>query len=165
MTTIAFVMLAVLAVISAVAMVSTRYVVRSALYLVVNFLILAVLYFTMNLEILGISQLLVYTGLIMMLFLFCILLLNLGAPEMLFEANTLKVWMAMAVAMALLLIVMSQVFLPFTGAVHPTAPDDFGKTATVGNYLFNKWVYGFEIASILLLVGIVGSILVAKRRT
>ncbi len=165
MTVWVFAVLAVLAIASAVAMVSTGYVVRSALYLVVNFLVLAVLYFTMSLEILGISQLLVYTGLIMMLFLFCILLLNLGAPEMLFERSALKVWSAVAVAMALLIIVLSQLFLPFAGVLHPTAPDDFGKTATVGNYLFNKWVYGFEIASVLLLVGIVGSILVAKRRT
>jgi NADH-quinone oxidoreductase subunit J len=164
-TVLAFILLAILAVASAVAMVSTHYVVRSALYLVVNFLVLAALYFTMNLEILGVSQLLVYTGLIMMLFLFCILLLNLGAPEMLFETNPFKVWVAVALAMGLLVIVLSQVFLPLAGMAYPTAPDDFGKTATVGNYLFNRWVYGFEIASILLLVGIVGSILVAKRRT
>ncbi|MCH8273498.1 MAG: NADH-quinone oxidoreductase subunit J [Armatimonadetes bacterium] len=159
-----FVALAVVVVVSAVGVIATRHVMRSALSLVVNFFTLGILYLGMNLHLIGIGQILVYTGLIMMLFLFCILLLNLGAPQMLYERSPIKVWAAVLVSGALIVIVLSQVFLPMTGAIETTAPDDYGRVRTVGNWLFNKWVYGFEISSVLLLVGIVGSILVAKRR-
>src|SRR5450631_1228259 len=54
--------------------------VRSALCLVVNFFMLAFLYFTLRAEMLGITQVVVYTGAIMVLFLFVIMLLNLGSP-------------------------------------------------------------------------------------
>src|SRR5690349_24045808 len=64
--------------------------VRSALCLVVNFFMLAFLYFTLNCEMLGITQVVVYTGAIMVLFLFVIMLLNLGAPQALFERRDLK---------------------------------------------------------------------------
>src|SRR6185312_9000909 len=59
--------------------------VRSALCLVVNFFLLAFLYFTLNAEMLGITQVVVYTGAIMVLFLFVIMLLNLGAQQALVE--------------------------------------------------------------------------------
>ncbi|HWP30901.1 MAG TPA: NADH-quinone oxidoreductase subunit J [Fimbriimonadales bacterium] len=159
-----FLVFAVIGVVSSVAVIATQHVVRAALALVLNFLALAGLYFLMSLDILGISQVLVYTGLIMMLFLFCILLLNLSAPEMLQEKSGIKWFFAVVFAAGLVAVVTSQAIAPLALAEQPTAPDDFGKAKVVGTYLFNHWVYGFEICSILLLIGIVGSILLAKRR-
>lgn len=161
---IIFMIFAGLAIISAVIVISTPNVIRSAVALVANFLILAVLYFMMNFDLLGISQILVYSGLIMMLFLFCILLLNLGSPEMLIEKNKIKIGVAGAIAVALVFIIGVQVAHPLGAVANPASPDDIGKAKSVGTYLFNHWVYGFEICSVLLLVGIVGSILIAKRR-
>lgn len=139
--------------------------VRSALSLVANFLTLGVIYFTLHLHLLGIAQILVYIGLIMMLFLFCILLLNLGAPQMLTEKSWLKTGVAVGLCAVLLMAVVSQVIGPLSLSFsEPTAPADFGTAREVGRYLFTGWVYAFEIASILLLVGIVGSILLAKKR-
>ncbi|MFN8139578.1 MAG: NADH-quinone oxidoreductase subunit J [Fimbriimonadales bacterium] len=170
---ILFIVLAVIAIVSGVAVIAAKSPVRSALALVVNFLALAVIYFSMNLHLIGISQVLVYTGLIMMLFLFCILLLNLGAPQMLTEKSSLKRWVAYLVAGSLIVVLFSQTIGPLLiangptapfGATTPSAPEDFGTAKAIGNTLFNHWVYGFEIASVLLLVGIVGSILLAKRR-
>jgi NADH-quinone oxidoreductase subunit J len=165
-TTVAFWVMAVVLVLSAWGVVIARSPVRSALNLVVNFFVLAFLYFGMNYDLLGISQILVYTGLIMMLFLFCILLLNLGAPDTLFEPSLVKRSVAWFVAGVLVLAVSSQVIGPMAVGLDskPTAPEGFGQAASVGQSLFTGWVYGFEIASVLLLVGIVGSILVAKRR-
>lgn len=162
---VVFVILGAITVASAVGVIAFKNPVRSALSLVINFLTLGIIYFTLNLELLGISQILVYTGLIMMLFLFCILLLNLGAPQMLSEKSYLKTSVAVLLCLVLLSAVISQVIGPLKlSDVGPTAPSDFGRAASVGRVLFTGWVYAFEIASVLLLVGIVGSILLAKRR-
>ena len=69
----------------AIGVVAFNNAIRSALCLVVNFFLLAFLYFTLNAEMLGITQVVVYTGAIMVLFLFVIMLLNLGAPHLLVE--------------------------------------------------------------------------------
>jgi NADH-quinone oxidoreductase subunit J len=162
--TIAYVIVAAVAVASAVGVIAFQSPIRSALSLVLNFTALGVLYFMMNLDLIGISQVLVYTGLIMMLFLFCILLLNLGAPRMLQEKSYIKWWGAVLAIGILGVIVFSQVVGPLAWSVQPTAPHDFGTAKAIGQTLFTNYVYGFEIASVLLLVGIVGSILLAKRR-
>ena len=162
---IVFSILAAVALASAVGVIAFKNPVRSALSLVTNFLTLGVIYFTLNLHLLGIAQILVYIGLIMMLFLFCILLLNLGAPQMLSEKSWLKTGVAIGLCAVLLMAVVSQVIGPLSqSAGLPTSPDDFGTARNVGRYMFTGWAYAFEIASVLLLVGIVGSILLAKRR-
>ncbi len=162
--TVAFMILALLAVVSAVGVIAFKSPVRSAICLAGNFFILGVLYFMMNYDLIGISQILVYTGLIMMLFLFVILLLNLSAPQMLQEKSYIRWWGAFAVAGALGIVVFSQVVMPLEWALSPTSNPELGTTKSVGTALFSNYVYAFEICSILLLVGIVGSILLAKRR-
>jgi NADH-quinone oxidoreductase subunit J len=162
---IVFSILACIAVASAVGVIAFKNPVRSALSLVANFLTLGVIYFTLHLHLLGIAQILVYIGLIMMLFLFCILLLNLGAPQMLNEKSWLKTGVAIGLCAVLLVAILSQVIGPLMPNLSaPSSPDDFGTARNVGQYLFTGWAYAFEIASVLLLVGIVGSILLAKRR-
>jgi NADH-quinone oxidoreductase subunit J len=162
---IVFSILAAIAIASAVGVIAFKNPVRSALSLVTNFLTLGVIYFTLHLHLLGIAQILVYIGLIMMLFLFCILLLNLGAPQMLSEKSWMKTSVAVGLCVILLMAVVSQVIGPLSQTVSlPTSPDDFGTARNVGRYMFTGWVYAFEIASVLLLVGIVGSILIAKKR-
>jgi NADH-quinone oxidoreductase subunit J len=163
--TVVFSILAAIAIASAVGVIAFKNPVRSALSLVANFLTLGVIYFTLHLHLLGIAQILVYIGLIMMLFLFCILLLNLGAPQMLTEKSWLKTGVAVGLCAVLLMAVVSQVIGPISQTLTaPTSPNDFGTARNVGRYMFTGWVYAFEIASVLLLVGIVGSILLAKRR-
>src|SRR3954465_6550919 len=77
--------LAGVAALSAIGVVAFGNAVRSALCLIANFFCLAFLYFTLNAELLGITQVVVYTGAIMVLFLFVIMLLNLGGPNFLKE--------------------------------------------------------------------------------
>jgi NADH-quinone oxidoreductase subunit J len=160
---IVFLLLAAIVAASSVGVIAFKNPVRSALSLVLNFFTLGIIYFTMNYDLLGVSQILVYTGLIMMLFLFCILLLNLGAPQMLSEPSFIKSGVATLLTVALIGTVVAQVVTPASSS-GPTAPEGFGRAGVVGQYLFTGWVYAFEIASVLLLVGIVGSILLAKRR-
>jgi NADH-quinone oxidoreductase subunit J len=156
--------MAMVAVIAAVGVVAMNNPVRSALCLVVNFFVLAFIYFSLNAQLLGISQILVYTGAIMVLFLFVIMLLNLGAPQALQERKDIKPGIGLGLGIALFSIIAFQVLFPLQVLAGPKAPDDFGLPQTVGRNLFTTYVLPFELASLLLLVGIVGAILLAKRR-
>ena len=159
-----FSIIAGVAALAAVGVVAFPSAVRSALCLVVNFFMLAFLYFTLNCEMLGITQIVVYTGAIMVLFLFVIMLLNLGAPQALFERRDLK-WAGGSVfGFALFALVGSQVFKPMLDVTQVKAAPTFGSPQSVGLTLFSQYLYPFEIVSVLLLIGIVGSILLAKRR-
>lgn len=161
---IAVVVIVLVAMASAVGVVAFTSAVRSALCLVVNFFMIAFLYFTLNAEMLGISQIVVYAGAIMVLFLFVIMLLNLGAVQGLEERVDIKKFVGGALGLALLLLIAATVLQPLAVFSDVRAPVDFGTPQTVGRTLFTMYLLPFEIASILLLVGIVGSILLAKRR-
>lgn len=138
--------------------------VRSALSLVVNFFMLAFLYFTLNAEMLGITQVVVYAGAIMVLFLFVIMLLNLSAPQLLEEKKDLKIAGGLVFGFALFGIVSSQLLVPLSSVMTTRSLDGFGAPQPVGRALFTLYAWPFEVASVLLLVGIVGSILLAKRK-
>jgi len=160
-----FAMLAGLAAMTAVGVVAFGNAVRSALCLVLNFFSLALLYFTLNAELLGVTQVIVYTGAIMVLFLFVIMLLNLGAPAALEERpDLIKKTLGFLFGGALFGVVASQVVMPFINNRQQFAPADYGSPEYVGRALFTNYVWPFEMASILLVIGIVGSILLAKRR-
>src|SRR4051812_31095039 len=152
------------AALAAIGVVAFPNAVRSALCLVVNFFMLAFLYFTLNAEMLGIIQVVVYTGAIMVLFLFVIMLLNLGAPQALLERRDPKKAFGFVFGAALFMLIASQVIVPLIKVTEPRAPTGFGSPENVGASLFTGYLYPFEIVSVLLLVGIVGSILLAKRR-
>lgn len=156
--------LAGVAVLTAIGVVAFGSPVRSALCLVVNFFTLAFLYFRLNSELLGIVQILVYTGAIMVLFLFVIMLLHLGGPSALRESRDLKRLLGGAFGLALLGVLMSQVILPLQKTQHGNAANDFGAPQNIGHVLFTTYAWPFEVASILLLIGVVGSILLAKRK-
>jgi len=159
-----FSIIAGVAALAAVGVVAFPNAVRSALCLVVNFFMLAFLYFTLNCQLLGIIHVVVYTGAIMVLFLFVIMLLNIGAPRALFERRDLK-WVGGGIfGLALFAVVASQVIQPLQKVTQVRAEATFGSPQSVGLTLFSDYLYPFEIVSILLLIGIVGSILLAKRR-
>jgi NADH-quinone oxidoreductase subunit J len=160
----AFLAMAGIAALSAVGVVAFGSPIRSALCLVVNFFTIAFLYFSLTAELLGITQIIVYTGAIMVLFLFVIMLLNLGGPQALRESRDLKRLVGIGFGAILFGLVFTQVVLPLQGVGVHEAPAGFGGPQPVGRTLFSAYVWPFEMASILLLIGIVGSILLAKRR-
>ncbi len=153
-----------LAALAAIGVVLFDNAVRSALCLVLNFFLLAVLYFTLGSEMLGITQIVVYTGAIMVLFLFVIMLLNLGAPQMLKEKLDPKKPVAALLGGVLILVIGAQILPSLAGVTRPGALEGAGSPQAIGRALFTEYVVPFEAVSVLLLVGIVGSILLAKRR-
>src|SRR5215469_1037385 len=152
-----FGILAGIAALASVGVVAFGNAVRSALCLIANFFALAFLYFTLNAELLGITQVIVYTGAIMVLFLFVIMLLNLGSPQFLREPpDVLKKAIGFLLAFVLFTLIASQVLQPLAKVTTTTSPNNFGSPQAVGIALFTTYVWPFEVASILLLIGIVG---------
>lgn len=153
-----------LAALAAVGVVAFDNAIRSALCLVINFFLLAVLYFSLNAEMLGITQIAVYTGAIMVLFLFVIMLLNLGSLQYIVEKRDPKVAIGLVFGFALFVVLGSQLLPQFAASTTPNSLADFGGPHAIGRTLFTAYAFPFEAVSVLLLVGIVGSIILAKRR-
>src|SRR5580698_5388080 len=105
----AFGLIAGAAAICAVGVVAFNNAIRSALCLVVNFFLLSFLYFTLNAEMLGVTQVVVYTGAIMVLFLFVIMLLNLGGPQTIHEKIDPKKYLGYLLGAGLFVLLGSQI--------------------------------------------------------
>lgn len=159
-----FMILAVVAAAAAIGVVWFESPVRSALSLVLNFFVLAFLYFLLGAQLLGITQIMVYAGAIMVLFLFVIMMLTLRQREARAEQPDRKPAVSLLVGVALFVSVLAAVVAPIRDVVGTRVPDSYGSPQEVGYALFTTYAWPFEVTSILLLVGIVGSIVLAKRR-
>ncbi len=167
---ILFFILATISIIAAIMMVVSQNPVRSALYLVLTFICVAVFYITLSAQFIAAVQIIVYAGAIMVLFLFVIMLLNLGAPQALRETGTLQTPLALglgALFAVALLISRSLVTLPEQNVHAAALTHRLGTVQAIGANLYDPaqpWLFPFEITSILLLVAIVGAIIMAKRK-
>ncbi len=142
---------------------SLRNAVTSALWLVVSMLALACLFVTLQAQFIGLIQVMVYAGAIVVLFLFVIMLLNLrgdsmGAPP---EQPLQK-------GVALVLVAGAAVQLASSiGALRlPSVdvPPEFGTTRALGLALYTDYLLSVQLAGVLLLAGIVGAVVLAKRK-
>jgi NADH-quinone oxidoreductase subunit J len=158
-----FFLCALIAISTAVGVVASRNPVRSALLLVLNFFSLAMLYFTLTAQFVGIIQIIVYAGAIMVLFLFVIMLLNLGSPDAQRGERELRRPVAWLLALGLFLVLVSQVFLLTSG--QPQQRVEAGTVRTIGYAMFSQWSFPLLIVAVLLTVGVIGSILLARRRS
>ncbi len=159
------------AIISAVCFVTRKSPVAAALWLVNTMFSLAALYVLLDAPFIGVIQVLVYAGAIMVVFLFVIMLLNLGHPSELADARSL--WWKLAaggVGLALL----AQTFA-LTKASLPEAlilPENTvanqvaqtGAIAPLAGPLFTEYLLAFEVTSVLLLAAVVGAVVLGKRK-
>ena len=150
-------------------MVVTQNPVRSALCLVVTLLTVAVFYVILSAQFIAAVQIIVYAGAIMVLFLFVIMLLNLGAPEALKERGRLQPAAATALVVVFIgALIGSTALLNLpAGKASAEVAARQGTVESIGINLFDPaqpWLFPFEITSILLLVAVVGAIIMAKRR-
>ncbi len=170
METILFFLFGGLAVIAALAVVFNRNVVHSALFLLLNLVMIAGLYVLLNAQFIAVAQIMVYAGGILVMILFVVMLLGaeLGEsiPQWLTPLNTIKV----ALAAIFLTVTGTAVFewLYSTSAMRGNMTDQLiaeqGSVQLVGEALFTEYLLPFELASILLLVGIVGVVLLGGWR-
>ena len=170
MTLIVFWAFAGLAITAAALCITRRSPVASALWLVVTLFALAALFVLLDAQFIGFMQVLVYAGAIMVLFLFVIMLLNLGRPG----PSDMKGPVGGAVAALLAGTLLLQL-----GVLGRTGPSDAirlpegtvaalqreqGMVGAVARPLFDTYLIPFEITSILLLAAIVGAVVLAKRK-
>jgi len=152
----------------AVMVISTKNTVHSVLFLVMNFLFVAALYALLGAQFLAVIQVLVYAGGIVVLYLFVVMLVNLKRPP---EAHqdphrrgTFGFWLAAAVLVELVAIGMSGYSSSGGAPLAPAAAAaNVANTEQVGMLLYTNYLIPFEIASMLLLVAMIGAIVLAKR--
>ena len=169
-TLIIFWAFAGLAVVSALACITRRSPVASALWLVVTLFSLAALFVLLDAQFIAVLQVLVYAGAIMVLFLFVIMLLNLGRAG----PSDLKGPIGLAAATILAGVLMLQL-RPLGSAEPPQAmalpegalsalQQQQGMVGMVARPLFETYLIPFEITSLLLLAAVVGAVVLAKRK-
>ena len=158
-----------LAVLTALLMVTRRNPVMSALSLVGCLFCLAALYVILGAHFVGAAQILVYAGAIMVLFLFVIMLLNLGSPASLKGLDTevfTKRRIALPLAISGALLALGLVAIERPGGL-PTDPalseQGIDSTSRLAAALFGRFLLPFEASSVLLLATAVGVIVLAKR--
>ncbi|GAC1467302.1 MAG: NADH-quinone oxidoreductase subunit J [Gemmatimonadaceae bacterium] len=165
-----FYLFGIVAIASAVTFVTRKSPVAAALWLVNTMFSLAALFVMLDAQFVGVIQVLVYAGAIMVVFLFVIMLLNLGQPSELADARGLG-WKLAAGGVGLALL--AEVFA-LTRTRTPTAfslrPDAVAETAaqqgavgSVASLLFTDYLLAFEITSVLLLVAVVGAVVLGRR--
>jgi NADH-quinone oxidoreductase subunit J len=163
---ILFLILSLVAIAAALGMLFSRNPVYSALFLVLNFITVAVFYLLLGAPFIAMSQITVYAGAIMVLFLFVIMLL--GAESLVPLPSALPWQKPLAFFLAVILAVESTYLIlssAQTGVI--TAPDiavnSMENLREMAMTLFNDFLLPFEVTSILLLVAMVGAIVLTNR--
>ena len=166
METVFFFIFGGIAVVAALLVVLFRNPVYSALSLVATFFCLAGLYVLLNAHFLAAVQIIVYAGAIMVLFLFVIMLLNLGHPDVLESATGRFRKVCVSVLGVLLVGQLAIVATRHLGAgSNPEEALLTNNIPYIGKLLYTDFLFPFEVASMILLVALIGVVLLVKRET
>ena len=164
MTAALFYFIACLTIISALFVVLNRNPVYSAVMLVFCFFSLAALYVLLEAYFVAVLEIIVYAGAIMVLFLFVIMLINVGKET----AATALIQKAKALPFVLVVLFSFNIILLILwrseGLHQPNTISSVGDITAIGQALFTKYLLPFEIASLLLLVALIGTVYLAKKR-
>ncbi|MBI4686587.1 MAG: NADH-quinone oxidoreductase subunit J [Nitrospirae bacterium] len=141
--------------------------VHSVIWMLVLFVHIAALYIFLNAEFLAAIQIIVYAGAILVLFLFVIMLLNLKKEEQ--ERKFHGYWplgvLAGTFFIVFFILILSKISVfPKLGPYSIQAIQSEGSIMTIGKVLYTDYILPFEIASIVLLVAIIGAVVLAKKR-
>jgi NADH-quinone oxidoreductase subunit J len=137
--------------------------INSALNLVVSMLALAGLYVLLEAQFVGLIQVMVYAGAIVVLFLFVIMLLNLRGSGAV-GAETQPLVKLAGIALAAVCGVFLVRVLASGRAPWPDVDPSYGTTRAIGEALYTDYVLAVEVAGVLLLAGILGAVVLAKKR-
>jgi len=162
MELLSFVIIALLALGSALGLVLKRNAIHGALFLVVNLASVASLYLMLGAEFLAAAQVIVYAGAIMVLFVFAIMVLIPGKEET--GPDPRRPWRVVALPVAGLLLVQVLAIVFSTRGPTPVGAPAPGGVEAIGRLLFGDYLFPFELTSVLLLAAMVGVLLLARRR-
>jgi len=162
-TQVLFWILSVLAIFSALMVITRKNPVFSVLWLIITFMAISGHYILLNAQFLAIVNIIVYAGAIMVLFLFVIMLMNLntkGEPQ---KNRWLQVAGALAGGCLLLILVASLKEADLKGRVATMGVGNIGLIKNLGQVLFKVYVLPFEVSSILFLSAMVGAVVIGKK--
>jgi len=170
METVLLIIFGALAITGSLMVIFSKNTVHSALWMVAFFFFIAGIYILLHAEFIAMLQLIVYAGAIMMFILYAIMMLNIReevSDRM--PVQPLKLAGIAFLGFIFLLLLPMAVFGVNHSMLAPTGPfteqivEKFGHLAVLSNYLFSDFLFPFEITSILLTVGVVGSVMLAKK--
>ncbi|NIP42379.1 MAG: NADH-quinone oxidoreductase subunit J [candidate division Zixibacteria bacterium] len=156
---------ALVAIVCALLVISQKNPVASVIFLIMAFVAQAILYIQLSALFVAVLQIVVYAGAIMVLFLFVIMLLNLRRDDFGPEKHPIQGWLTRIfgiVLVAELIIVIARGVSQSESVER--AGTEFGNVEQVATTLFTKYVFPFELTSILLIVAIIGAVVLGKRR-
>ena len=157
-----FYLFALLAIVSALLFVTRRQPVSAALWLINVMFALSGLYVMLDAPFVAAIQVLVYAGAIMVVFVFVVMLLNLGQGPIIdvrsFGARSGAALMALALLANLLVVRRTDI-----ARVAP-APENANAVTPIAVALFSEYLVAFELTSVVLLVAVIGAVLLAKKR-
>jgi len=149
-------------VLAAILVVALRKPVYSVIALLVMFFHIAGLFVTLHAEFLAAVQLIVYAGAILVLYLFVVMLLNVKEDDSYQRQFRLGMGLGL-LALAEVVYIVSAAGLPEEPVRELAASVSAGNTETVGRALYTTYLFPFEVASLILLVAMIGAILMAKK--
>lgn len=164
MADLIFIALAFFAITGAIAMIVYQSPMYSALGVLVTMLSVAGMFALLNATFLFLVQIIVYAGAIMTLILFILMFLNIKDEDLPKEPNKYKLITLGVVIMIPLNILVLKAISNLPSKDLSISDTDFGDIKPVGLELYNNWIISFELISILLLIALVGSVVLAKKR-
>ena len=159
---IIFIVLSSIAIAAALGVILSKNPVNSVLCMIICFVAIAGHYIMLNAQFLFVVHLIVYTGAIMVLFLFVLMMMNLNAEIEPQKRNWLKYAGALSGGALLLVLVgaLREASLP---AINAGASSDIGLISNLGKTLFTSYVVPFELSSVLFLSAMVGAVVIGKK--
>ncbi len=160
-----FIALSFLAISGAIAMIVYANPMYSALGVLISMLSVAGMFALLNAIFLFLVQIIVYAGAIMTLILFILMFLNIREEDLPKEPKKFKLIALGAVIMIPLNILILKAVSKLPEKDMSIVEGGFGDIKPIGDQLYNDWIIAFELISILLLVALIGSVVLAKKRT
>lgn len=154
---------AIVAVISTLLVITRANAVHALLYLIVSLLSISLIFYLFGAPLAAILEVIIYAGAIVVLFVFVVMMLNMGPQTLVQEQQWVRrrVWLGPSILGAILLAEL--IYITMAGGGHTTTARVIGIKA-VGLTLFGSYLLGVELASLLLLAGLIGAYHLGRRK-
>jgi NADH-quinone oxidoreductase subunit J len=148
---------------TSVLVVALRNPIYSALSLLIMFFHVAGLYVTLHAEFLAAVQVIVYAGAILVLYLFVVMLLNIRREDRYHAQLPVAILLGIMLLTELVLLALQRGWTQGAGSEPGESAAELGNTQIIGEVLYSTYLFPFEVASLILLVAMIGAIILAKR--
>jgi NADH-quinone oxidoreductase subunit J len=164
MASLVFFYFAAIIVTTSILVVAMRNPIYSALSLLIMFFHVAGLYVTLHAEFLAAVQIIVYAGAILVLYLFVVMLLNVRREDRYHSQLPIAIFLGIMLLTELVLLALQRGWTQGAQAGETAeAAGELGNTQMIGEVLYSTYLFPFEVASLILLVAMIGAIILAKR--